>query len=480
MKFLNLKDSKNHSFFYIFLALGSILFLYFQRQYSLYITLKITLLFILILSPLFFHKISLNHNKLFIPYLHVFCFFLFFFYCLGFFINIKFDFFETELINQVLNILLLSSSSLLTGYFILNFFLKEKSISINFFLRNNKINFILYISCFYLFFFYTFDFLNNIKYAIFLKNTFLYLFVVSLAYLFFIEKKKLKKIFFFFLYLIIIIIEASSSSIFYSIFSFLCFIFCLIFLNKKKIAIIALLFLFFITAIFQFSKYYQRLQLIKITPINNYENSILFFKSINHILKDLYIVITNDPKNTYGEFNEIIITPEKKKEHIVVAKNRLFHSLNVFLIVVKKTPEKTNYYFGKSYEGIIYVFVPRIVLPSKPEQVYGNFWGKRYGTLDVTDNVTSWNFPVLAEFYANFGIAGCIFGMFFVGCILRIISTPIVNNKKNNIEGNLISISIFFQFIYQEINLTLILGNIFISLVLTIVIIYATNKIFKA
>ena len=240
-----------------------------------------------------------------------------------------------------------------------------------------------------------------------------------------------------------------------------------------------MVFLFFFASVFQFSKYHQRLELYRISPKNNYENSILFFKSINHTLKDIYVVITNDPKNIYGEFNEIIITPKKKTEHTVAAKSRLFHSLNVFLIVVKKTPEKTNYYYGKSYESLIYFFVPRILFPSKPEELYGRFWGKRYEVLDVSDNTTSWNFPVLAEFYANFGIMGCIFGMFFVGCILRIISTPIVNDKKNNIDGNLISISIFFQFIYQEINLTLILGNIFISLVLTTIIIFITNKIFK-
>jgi hypothetical protein len=123
----------------------------------------------------------------------------------------------------------------------------------------------------------------------------------------------------------------------------------------------------------------------------------LSLRVINHILKDLYVVITNEPKNTHSQFNEIIITQEKKIDHIEAAKSRLFHSLNVFLIVVKKTPEKTNYYFGKSYEGLIYVFVPRILLPSKPEQLYGHFWGKRYEVLDVSDNITSWNFPVLAE-----------------------------------------------------------------------------------
>jgi hypothetical protein len=149
---------------------------------------------------------------------------------------------------------------------------KIRSYSINFFiLRNNNTNIILYISSLYLIFFYLFDFLNNIKYAIFFKNTFLYLFVVSLAYSFVTEKQKLKITLFLLLFILIMIIEASSSSIFFSIFTLLCFIFCLFFLNKKKLAIFALLFLFFLTFIFQFSKYHQRLQLSKTNPKNNYE-----------------------------------------------------------------------------------------------------------------------------------------------------------------------------------------------------------------
>jgi len=479
MKFTNYQIFNKHNLFFIFLSLSSILFLYYLRQYNFFNTLKISLLFSLLLSPFFFYKTHFNNNKLLIPYLHILCFLLFVFYCLGFFFDVKFDFFDPILINKTINILLLSFSSFLFGYFFLNIFLKNKSLRINFFiLKNNNTNIILYISSLYLIFFYLFDFLNNIKYVIFFKNAFLYLFVVSLAYFFVIEKHKLKKTIFLLLFILVMIIEASSSSIFFSIFTLLCFIFCLFFLNKKKLAIFALLFLFFLTFIFQFSKTHQRLQLSKANPKNNYEISILYSKSIIFIFKNLYLDMTNNTGN-YGQYSEIYLNKEKKTEHFNGLKNRIFHSLNVFLIVVKKTPEEINYYYGKSYEGIIYKFVPRILLPSKPEELYGNFWGKRYEALLQSDNQTSWNFPVLAEFYANFGIMGCVFGMFLIGCFLRIISVPIINKNKNSADGNLISISIFFQFIYQEINLTLIIGNMFISLILTLIIIFAANKIFE-
>lgn len=200
MKFINLKSSKEYYLFYIFLGLSITLFLYFLSQFSFFITLKITLLFCLILSPFFFYNIYFTNSKLFIPYLHVFCFLLFFFYCLSLLVQLKFFFSETHLISKVINILLLSMSSLFAGYFILDFFLKNRSIKINFFLRNSKINFILYISTIYLIFFYAFSLFNNIKYAVFLKNVFLYLFIVSLAYFFSQEKKNKKNAFLFFIF----------------------------------------------------------------------------------------------------------------------------------------------------------------------------------------------------------------------------------------------------------------------------------------
>lgn len=190
MKFVNLKSSKEYYLFYIFLGLSITLFLYCLSQFSFFITLKITLLFCLILSPFFFYNKYFTNSKLFIPYLHVFCLLLFLFYCLGLLVQLKFFSSETHLISKVINILLLSMSSLFAGYFILDFFFKNRSIKINFFLRNSKINFILYISTTYLIFFYALSLFNNIKYAVFLKNVFLYLFIVSLAYFFSQEKKK--------------------------------------------------------------------------------------------------------------------------------------------------------------------------------------------------------------------------------------------------------------------------------------------------
>lgn len=284
---------------------------------------------------------------------------------------------------------------------------------------------------------------------------------------------------FLFLFLIIIIIEASSSSIFFSLFSFLCFIFCLFFLNRKKLAIVALLFLFFFSILFQFSKYQQRLEIGLLPAKNNYELSIRYLNNIFYTFSKIYFFIHGNLHSKLGEFSEYYTTiNDPKKDHVHGFLKRISHSCNVLFIVLKKTPEKINYYYGKSYEGIVYKLIPRILIPSKPEELWGSFWGKRYEVLDKNDNITSWNFPVLAEFYANFGIIGSALGMFLIGCFTRIISIPITNNK-NTMDGNLISISIFFQFIYQEINLTLVLGNVYVSLILTLIVIFTTNKIFK-
>jgi hypothetical protein len=270
----------------------------------------------------------------------------------------------------------------------------------------------------------------------------------------------------------LLFIDASSSSIFTSIFVFSCFIFSLFYLNKIKVALTFLLFLIFFGSVFQVSKTYHR-HLIISGENNLSYSSILFIKSIYNVLSVFY---SKDKQYDYF-FNGNNWKLDYKSEADGLL-YRIFHASNVLSIVVKKTPEEVNFYYGKSYDGFIYKFIPRTFFSSKPEELFGRFWGKRYGQLSQSDNVTSWNFPILAEFYANFGNIGSILGMFFIGCFLRIISIPIINYKRD-IEGNLISISIFYQFIYQEINLTLVLGGIYIGLICVLLITYAVNKIFK-
>ena len=87
-------------------------------------------------------------------------------------------------------------------------------------------------------------------------------------------------------------------------------------------------------------------------------------------------------------------------------KNRLFHSINSLNIISKLTPEIIPFYQGQSYETIYTKFIPRDFWKNKPNDNQGNFWGHRYRVLNPSDNVTSWNLPVLNEFYVNFGMLG--------------------------------------------------------------------------
>jgi hypothetical protein len=476
MKLKIFKINNKYNLFFLFLITLSFIFLVYQDQYFFIDIIKILTLFSLILFPIILYKPYFKTNILVIPYLQFFVFFYFINYCMGFFFNQKYIFFDNSINSKVINILLLSTLALYVGYFLFNCFLKKKIFKISFFkLEHNNKHTILYISLIYLFIFYIFNFDHFSKYLIFFKNSFFYLLAVSLANYFTKTKCKINKILFLFLFLILLFIDASSSSIFTSIFIFSCFVFSLFFLEKKKIAIVFLLFLLFFGTIFQISKSFQR-RLIIIDENNSSYAPILFIKSIYNVLNVIY---NKDKENDFvTKINSQIDYKIKYKSEKDTLLYRIFHPLNVFSIVIKKTPEKVDFYYGKSYNGFIYKFFPRILVPSKPDEIFGNFWGKRYGHLSESDNVTSWNFPVLAEFYANFGTIACFIGMFFIGCFLRLISVPITNYKKD-IEGSLISISVFFQFVYQEYNLTLILGNLYISLICILLITYIINKIFK-
>jgi oligosaccharide repeat unit polymerase len=123
------------------------------------------------------------------------------------------------------------------------------------------------------------------------------------------------------------------------------------------------------------------------------------------------------------------------------------------------TPEKIYFFQGNSYKKIYTKFIPRFIWEKKPRDEQGNFWGHRYLVLSPDDNTTSWNFPVLNEFYANYGMAGVIFGMFFLGFIIKLLILKLWTKNISDIEI-LISSIIIFNFFFLENNLSQILGKV--------------------
>jgi hypothetical protein len=130
--------------------------------------------------------------------------------------------------------------------------------------------------------------------------------------------------------------------------------------------------------------------------------------------------------------------------------------------VIKVTPEQVPYWLGGSYETLWSSFIPRFIWPGKPEATIGNEFGQRYRLLASDDYTTSYNLPWLTEFYANFGAAGIVIGMFAVGVLFRFL-VQLFNTPNKHTFEYLLGIILTFNLFYAESNFALMMGGILLT-----------------
>ncbi len=136
-----------------------------------------------------------------------------------------------------------------------------------------------------------------------------------------------------------------------------------------------------------------------------------------------------------------------------------------FAYVVELTPERIPYWMGKTYLTLLWMPLPRLLFPWKPEKTLGQQFGHRYGLLAPSDTTTSFNFPQLIEMYANFGAFGVIAGMFIMGMIYRAIYEMLCH--QDSAEGGfLIGLLIFTGLANIESDFSLVFGNIIYDIIL--------------
>ena len=164
---------------------------------------------------------------------------------------------------------------------------------------------------------------------------------------------------------------------------------------------------------------------------------------------------------------------------------RIFHSMESLIVVTSQSPEYIPFWHGYSYRILKSKLIPRIFWKDKPSDKLGNEFGHRYNILNKFennyDNQTSWNMPVLNEFYVNYGIKGVIIGMLLLGTIISIITNFFKYKNKLNIESTL-SFFVLMPIFFLESHLSLLIGNLlqiylllFISMFLLLFIIRKTN-----
>ena len=93
----------------------------------------------------------------------------------------------------------------------------------------------------------------------------------------------------------------------------------------------------------------------------------------------------------------------------------------VFGEVIADTPAMVPFWGGASYYPILFKPIPRFIMPDKPEEISGEWFGHRYGIITIENTTTSINLPQIVELYGNFGLIGVIIGMFLFGLLYRLL-----------------------------------------------------------
>ena len=403
----------------------------------------ILLNFILLIHSFFFFDYLKNEkDQTQFPVLLVISSYIFFSYTLSFYLINK-DFFYRDFTNEILTkslvILIIACCALYLGYYASRKLFSLRTSRIFYFDKISKdkirIFFFSLILMTLIFFLLLTQKFSSLTFISQLKEPVIF-FTLGLNLLMII-KKDMNLFFLYAIFLIslslTIFLEIISGALIL-VFSILIFLFLIQLIMTKRLSILLCL-IFIIFLIF--------------APMSkNQVRSLTWNANYNFFEKIIIINEAIDNKSLNVKFNNSGF------------KERVFHPMNSLNIVSKLTPLNVPFYEGGSYKFLYAHFIPRFIWKNKPKEEWGNFWGKRYNVVASNDKGTSWNFPVINEFYANFGMAGVAFGMFLLGFLAKFLASKLHVQKSSDIEF-LVCATILFNFFFLENNLGQLIGRIF-------------------
>ncbi|MBI1390471.1 MAG: hypothetical protein GC154_18700 [bacterium] len=131
-----------------------------------------------------------------------------------------------------------------------------------------------------------------------------------------------------------------------------------------------------------------------------------------------------------------------------VVGNRNFFGIIKTSLIIDAVPDLLPYEYGKTFFLWLVAPIPRTVWPGKPILTIGILVSQKvYG---ISEDIPSGVPPgFFAELYWNFGIAGVLTGMFFLGKALRCFYISFKPHLKNNKNILLIYIHILFPVSYM-------------------------------
>jgi hypothetical protein len=133
------------------------------------------------------------------------------------------------------------------------------------------------------------------------------------------------------------------------------------------------------------------------------------------------------------------------------------------------TPSVIPYWEGVTYIDLYWSLIPRFLYPDKPGKILGQDFGHRYGLISKFDRVTSFNFPQLVEFYANFGNWGVAIGMLLLGLVQRILY-HFFSATDAHPSVHLCGAIILASICSIDSDLSLVYGGLFLNMIGTVLI----------
>lgn len=380
----------------------------------------------------------------------------------GFNIFTSHDHVKISDISFAIDVLVLGIIFLIIGYFTCKIIFRKferKEFKILSFSHTEMFYFGLSISLMAIIFFYLIEIQNILSFTAQIKFVFIFLsFGIFTNYLFHSKSFYKKKNFIIIFYkLSIVLMEILSGSFALS--------FILIFLDyvyysylNKKLNVLPVL-LFFITFfVIHEGKYEFRNYILGID-----KRLYKIFPSENLLIK------THSFYKVYENFYDTQFKFENFIDGYNETHRRIYHSLESLVIVATKTPNEIDYWNGYSYKILASKLIPRLFWKEKPSDILGNEFGRRYKVLHRNDKSTSWNMPVLNEFYVNFGIKGVIIGMFWVGFLFGFLAKFFSIRNLKNVEG-VIAFYFFIPLFFLESHLSLIFGAVLQSYIFSLII----------
>lgn len=127
-------------------------------------------------------------------------------------------------------------------------------------------------------------------------------------------------------------------------------------------------------------------------------------------------------ENFRTELPQLFRTPEPYVEALV---ERVSY-ITFFSRVLEHVPAREAHANGELLQTAMHnAFVPRVIVPDKPELPSDSFYTRRFTGIPVAEGITSVSIGYMAEFYADWGIGGMFLSVFAYGAWIGLAATAV-------------------------------------------------------